>query len=58
MAVRAVTITLRLTWWLRIYMSTLALLCYLTGMEPDMERVGYWIKKGIRIDATPVEARA
>lgn len=50
MAEGTVTITIRLTWWLRIYLMTIALLCEITGMEPNMDRVGFWIKKGIRLD--------
>lgn len=58
MAVSTVTITLRLAWRLRLYLSTLMLLCHLTGMEPNMARATFWIQKGIKIDSRPAKASA
>lgn len=33
-------------WWFRVYLNTLASLCSMTGTEPNMERVEYWLKRG------------
>lgn len=43
------TIRISLAWWVTPYLRTLAFLCWMLGTEPDMERVGYWVGKGIKI---------
>lgn len=43
------SVRIKLSWWLRVYLNTLGVLCNLTGMEPNNERVGLWISKGVRV---------
>lgn len=46
-----ITLTARVTfaWWWRPYVYGVAFMCWLTGMAPDPERVGYWMKRAARI---------
>lgn len=50
MAVTQLRIRLRVAWWLRWYLSGVALAEYLTGMEPNPDRVGRWIQRAIRVE--------
>jgi hypothetical protein len=45
------TITVKFAWWLPPYLNTVVMLCRLFNAEPNMERVSYWIGKGIRVKA-------
>lgn len=40
-------IEIRVAWWLFPYLSTVGALCCLFGVEPNMDRVGYWVRKGL-----------
>lgn len=51
MAVATMTITIKLAWWVPLYVNTVAMLCRLCNAEPNMERVSYWIGKGIQVKA-------
>lgn len=42
-----IEVRLRRRWWLPYYLRGVALTAWLTGMEPNMQRVCYWAKKGI-----------
>lgn len=33
-------------WWLMPYLRSVAFACWLTGTEPNIDRVAYWIKRG------------
>ena len=44
-----ITIKVRFAWWVRWYISGVALCSLLTGLEPDMEKVKAKVKKGARI---------
>lgn len=43
--------SIKLAWWLRPYIHCLVATCWLTGKEPDMSKVQYWIRRGIRLRA-------
>ena len=43
------TTTLRIAWWVRWYISGVALRSLLTGLEPDMEKVKATVMKGVRL---------
>ena len=45
------TVSVHVAWWVRWYLSSVALMSQLTGMEPDMEKVGRWIERGVRVRA-------
>jgi len=40
-------------WWLRPYLYCLVAACWLAGKEPDMSKVEYWLKRGIRMRVNP-----
>ncbi|QXF03600.1 MULTISPECIES: hypothetical protein [Xanthomonas] len=42
-------VRIRVRWWLRYYLYAVCLACMLTGMEPNQERVGWWVRRGVRI---------
>lgn len=38
----------KVRWWLRPYLHSVALTSYLTGMEPDYTKVQKWINRGVK----------
>ena len=48
MVTQIATIRIQVAWWLRWYLSSVALMSQLTDREPDMEKVGRWIERGVR----------
>ena len=45
----SMTIKVRIAWWVRWYISGVALCSLLTGLEPDMEKVKAKVMKGVRL---------
>jgi hypothetical protein len=43
-------VKVKVVWWLPVYLQTLKTLCEITGMEPNMERVGYWVSKALKTE--------
>lgn len=50
--VASTTITVRVwvSWWLRWYLSGAALMTWMTGLDPDLQQVVGWIRRGIKVD--------
>lgn len=42
------SIQISVAWWVRAYLSSVALFAALTGMEPDMDKVGAMVQRGLR----------
>lgn len=42
------------SWWLQHYLSAVSLCAALTGLEPDMNRVRWWIARGVSLRLLPV----
>ncbi|MGK5053600.1 hypothetical protein [Janthinobacterium sp. RB2P8] len=40
-------IEIHVAWWLFPYLNTVRALCFLLGVEPNMARVDYWVRKGL-----------
>lgn len=59
MASELVRLELRvsLRWWLRLYLYGVATMVQLTGLDPDMEKVGRKIEAGVRITQAPRRER-
>lgn len=38
----------KFAWWVLPYLCILALICAITDSDPDIERMNYWIDRGIR----------
>ncbi|ENM3096135.1 TPA: hypothetical protein ACF8SY_001324 [Pseudomonas aeruginosa] len=53
MASRTARIICRERWWLKYYLACVIAVAELTGREPCLERVGYWVMRGIRIEVRP-----
>lgn len=49
MAHRTVTLKVEVKprWWLNLYLNTLVMFCRTFRRKPNMERVGYWINRGV-----------
>ena len=45
------TINVHVAWWVRWYVASVAAISQLTGLEPDMDKVGRWIDRGVRVRA-------
>lgn len=45
----SMTIKVRIAWWVRWYISGVALFAMLTGFEPDMEKIKAKVMKGIKV---------
>lgn len=51
MARISITLTLEWRWCLRSYLFGVLLMARLMRCEPNWDRVGYWIGKGIKLKA-------
>lgn len=51
MVTRQVIVRLRVAWWLRWYLSGVILTSRMTGLAPDLSKVGGWVQRAIRMDA-------
>ncbi len=40
-------VTIRIAWWVRWYISGVALCAFLTGFQPDMDKVKAKVMKGV-----------
>lgn len=49
MATSELKITVSLAWWWQAYLYGMACMVYLTGMQPDMEKVQRVIRRAIRV---------
>ena len=45
----SITIKVHIAWWVRWYISGVALCSLLTGLEPDMEKAKARVIKGVRL---------
>ncbi|MEO8641860.1 hypothetical protein [Pseudomonas sp.] len=50
MKVANIKVSVKMTWWLRAYLRGVGFACDLTGLEPNMDRVGWWIARGIKVE--------
>ncbi|MDQ1835541.1 hypothetical protein [Massilia scottii] len=48
------TLTVHCAWWVMPYLNTLAFMCALTGLEPDLRKARRMIEKGVMLKAKPV----
>lgn len=44
-----INIRVSVAWWLRWYLAGVALMCRVTGCDPDMGRVAYWVRRSIKM---------
>jgi hypothetical protein len=48
MAQATLTLTVRVSWWVRPYLQCVALFAYITGMTPDMDKVTRTAMRGVK----------
>lgn len=49
MSKHSVHATLCVAWWFRWYLSGVLLVARLTGLQPDPQRVGWWLTRAVSI---------
>ena len=47
MSATVIHIEIRVAWWLFPYLNTVGALCCLFGVELNIDRVNYWVRKGL-----------
>lgn len=45
--------SVRFAWWVKPYLNACVLFAWLTGMEPDYDKVAAMISKGIKLNLSP-----
>jgi len=45
----SITVSIKLAWWLRAYLRGVGFISELTGLEPDPEKVSWWVERGVTI---------
>ena len=45
-----IKITVKVAFWLKWYVASLALMCYITRCEPDPEKFDYWVRKALAFE--------
>ena len=49
MTMASIKVTIRVAWWVRRYISGVALRAFITGAHPDMEKIKAKVMKGVRL---------
>lgn len=52
-----IKLTLKITrsWWLRYYLHGVVITCALSGREPNLSRLSYWIRRETRVKVVEKE---
>lgn len=45
----SIKVTIRVAWWVRWYISGVALFAFITGAQPDMDKIKAKVMKGIKV---------
>ncbi len=48
-------VTIRLAWWVKPYLCGVLLMSRLTGLQPDPDRVGAWVRRGTMMKLSEVK---
>jgi hypothetical protein len=48
-----VIVTVPVAWWVRWYLLGVKAMVMLTGCEPDLDRVGRWVARGVTVSVRP-----
>ena len=49
MTMASIKVAIRVAWWVRWYISGVALCAFITGAHPDMEKIKAKVMKGIKV---------
>ncbi len=56
---RSVVMQVRVRWWLKWYIQSIVLVANLTGLEPNWERVEFWVRRAVHLrEVKPRDGRA
>lgn len=47
---KSIKIKIKIKAWVKLYLKSLSLFCYLTGFKPNIENVKKLIKRGVKIE--------
>lgn len=42
-------VSVKLSWWVRYYVCSVLLFAQMTGKRPDLDKVMYWVGKGVSL---------
>jgi len=45
----SITVSIKLAWWLPAYIACVRFMSDTTGLDPDMDRVESWIRRGVKL---------
>lgn len=43
----SITVSVRFRWWFKYYLFGIHAMIFLTGREPDGDKLDYWIRKAV-----------
>ena len=49
MKVCELKVSIKLAWWLRAYLHGVQLISSLTGLNPDPDKIAYWVECGVKL---------
>ena len=49
MAQCSITLTVRVAWWVRPYIQSVAIFAFLTGMTPDPKKIAKTVMRGVTV---------
>jgi hypothetical protein len=49
MAQCSITLDVKVAWWVRPYIQTVAIFAALTGLQPDAKKVARTVTRGVRV---------
>ena len=47
----AITVQVRIAWWLKWYMAGVIMMCRLTGLDFDEAKVRWYVRRGVKVIA-------
>lgn len=53
MAICTMTVSVKRAWWVIPYLRACMLFAWLTGMEPDGEKIASTVSRGMKIEMNP-----
>lgn len=43
----SITVSVKVSWWLKLYLKTLYMICFVLGTTPDEQKLKFYIEKGV-----------
>ena len=45
-----ITLKVRVSWWVKPYIRAIGLLCAITGLQPDADKISQTVMRGMRLE--------